>query len=105
MNIVAHTDSYVRNCFQSIGHEHLRDFTSIFLMQDNWWIGLSDIATEGTFVWEGGQNVDEDVYTDWFTGEPNDAAAGHNHVADCVWANHCFACIHACCCCCYCCCS
>ncbi len=31
-------------------------------------IGLDDIATEGTFVWEDGTPL---TYTDWHAGEPN----------------------------------
>ena len=33
-------------------------------------IGLNDLETEGTFVWENGENVS---YTNWITGEPNDS--------------------------------
>ncbi|MFZ5477905.1 MAG: MopE-related protein, partial [Myxococcota bacterium] len=33
-----------------------------------WWIGLSDVATEGTFVWQESAAT----YTDWRAGEPND---------------------------------
>ncbi|KXJ18078.1 C-type lectin BfL-2 [Exaiptasia diaphana] len=32
------------------------------------WIGLSDLAKEGTFVWSDGNNS---TYTNWINGEPN----------------------------------
>ena len=35
----------------------------------NWWIGLSDSADEGTFVWVDGQALD---YDNWSGNEPND---------------------------------
>jgi len=35
---------------------------------DMWWIGLSDILSEGEFRWENGALVD---YADWADGEPN----------------------------------
>ena len=36
----------------------------------NGWIGLNDLTAEGTFVWSDGTSV---VYTNWKSGEPNDA--------------------------------
>ena len=33
-----------------------------------WWIGLNDIAVEGTFVWDDGTPLG---YTNWHPGEPN----------------------------------
>jgi len=33
------------------------------------WIGFTDEASEGNFVWVNGEPV---VYTNWFAGEPND---------------------------------
>lgn len=48
-----------------------------------WWIGLSDQATEGTFTWEDGTPL---VYQNWAGGEPNDANQAEDcaHLAD--WA-------------------
>ena len=39
------------------------------LATSNYWIGLSDTQTEGTFLWINGQVP---VYTNWSPGEPND---------------------------------
>jgi hypothetical protein len=36
--------------------------------QSRLWIGLNDIASEGTFVWSNGDAV---TYTNWSAGEPN----------------------------------
>jgi glucose/arabinose dehydrogenase len=34
----------------------------------NWWIGLSDAADEGVYIWENGEPFD---YENWAPGEPN----------------------------------
>jgi lectin-like protein/PEP-CTERM motif-containing protein len=34
----------------------------------NFWIGLTDVASEGNFVWSNGDAV---TYTNWATSEPN----------------------------------
>ncbi|MBY0313030.1 MAG: hypothetical protein K2W85_13245 [Phycisphaerales bacterium] len=36
------------------------------------WIGLNDVATEGTFAWSSGQSA---AYTNWGSGQPNNTAA------------------------------
>ncbi|CAN0081417.1 unnamed protein product, partial [Heterosigma akashiwo] len=41
------------------------------------WIGYSDSEVEGTYVWEDGSSS---TYTNWNTGEPNDAGS----IEDCV---------------------
>jgi len=44
---------------------------------DHVWVGLNDIAVEGTFEWIGGEPVS---YTEWIAGEPNDT----NMLEDCT---------------------
>merc|ERR1711860_254018 len=44
----------------------------------NYWIGLNDIVTEGTFRWQESHEIA--VYTNWHAGEPNNAKDGE----DCV---------------------
>lgn len=40
------------------------------------WIGLNDVAVEGTFVWVSGEPV---TYTNWFPGEPNNANGSEDY--------------------------
>ena len=55
----------------TISSEEENDFISSLIQQtgNNSWIGFSDIATEGDWVWTTGEDV---VYTNWAAGEPND---------------------------------
>lgn len=46
-----------------------------------WWIGINDSYTEGTFAWEDGSAVD---YTNWAYGEPNDAG-GYEDCGEFTW--------------------
>ena len=43
--------------------------------RQSFWLGLNDVATEGTWVWSDGQPVS---YTNWASGEPN---SGQNYDA------------------------
>lgn len=44
----------------------------------NWlWIGLTDEAKEGSFAWASGEKVG---YTNWCSGEPNNANGGEDYV-------------------------
>lgn len=49
--------------------------TAYGLLPGNWWIGLSDNALEGTFVWS--DNTPRD-YTAWAGGEPNNSGGNEN---------------------------
>ncbi|MBM4365420.1 MAG: hypothetical protein FJ102_04345 [Deltaproteobacteria bacterium] len=44
----------------------------------NWWIGLGDAGTEGSYQWDGGS---DSPYTNWRAGEPNDFGGNE----DCTW--------------------
>ena len=37
----------------------------------NYWIGLTDLQAEGTFVWESGQPLSTDVAAHWGTNQPD----------------------------------
>ena len=54
-----------------------RVFFSDAKRYDLYWIGLNDLAEEGTFVWASGQPV---TYTNWAPGEPNDFPPGEDAV-------------------------
>merc|ERR1719233_325266 len=51
----------------SITDEDEQNFVAGLIGRSSW-IGLSDQAEEGTFVWEDGSDLD---YTKWEEGEPN----------------------------------
>ena len=40
------------------------------LFSPDFWIGLNDIANEGTYLWDSGEAVG---YTNWNPGEPNNS--------------------------------
>jgi len=47
--------------------------TALAEEDEDWWIGMNDIATEGTWVWESGEAVG---FTNWGSGEPGNYSAG-----------------------------
>ncbi len=42
----------------------------------HYWIGLSDEAKEGTFVWQ--HSFEEAVYTNWANGQPDNGGGDEN---------------------------
>jgi len=53
---------------------------SILPGSDDYWIGLNDRDTEGDFEWVDGTSFSSGSFSDWESGEPNDAPDG----GDCV---------------------
>ncbi|VDI09978.1 Hypothetical predicted protein [Mytilus galloprovincialis] len=47
-----------------------------------WWIGLSDVETEGSFQWTSSQQL---TFTDWYQGHPLQPDTGGD--SDCVLAH------------------
>jgi hypothetical protein len=52
-------------------------YVNVDLEDQNYWIGLNDIAEEGTFVWANGDPV---TYTNWNANEPNDFLSNEDAV-------------------------
>ena len=52
-----------------------------FVGSNNTFIGASDRAIEGTFVWDDGTPLG---FTNWHTGEPNNGGSGATYQEDCV---------------------
>ena len=61
-------------------HEEETLLESILFADIEYWIGLSDFASEGTWVWQNSHKHAE--YTNWAPTEPNNAGAWGNE--DCV---------------------
>ncbi len=51
------------------------DTTADSYSNKEWWIGLNDLVTEGTFGWASGSTS---TYRNWYAGEPNDAGSGED---------------------------
>ena len=49
---------------------------SILLADIEYWIGLSDFASEGTWVWQDSHKHAE--YTNWAPGEPNNSGSNEH---------------------------
>ena len=41
-----------------------------------YWIGMSDVKSEGTFRWESGHALTSDLSKQWCHGEPNNKQQG-----------------------------
>jgi hypothetical protein len=52
-----------------------------FVGSANTFIGLTDLATEGQFVWDDGTPI---AFSNWHTGEPNNGGSGATYQEDCV---------------------
>ena len=52
-----------------------------FVGSANTFIGLTDRAVEGTFVWDDGTPL---AYSNWHTGEPNNGGSGATYQEDCA---------------------
>jgi hypothetical protein len=53
----------------TINDQAEQDWLEATFDQPELWIGFSDLALEGTWVWSSGEPV---TYTNWSSGEPND---------------------------------
>ena len=56
---------------------------------NSYWIGMTDLATEGDFVWQGTSTSVQEGYTNWSPGEPNNGVGGVGN-QDCgqLWNYH-----------------
>ena len=52
-----------------------------FVGSANTFIGLTDVAAEGTFAWDDGTPLG---YSNWHTGEPNSGGSGATYQEDCT---------------------
>ena len=53
-------------------------------MYGGYWIGLSDSASEGTWLWLNGNRANPDDGSLWHPGRPRTSSSGNN--ADCAFA-------------------
>lgn len=59
----------------------LDTFAESFVGTVNTWIGASDVAIEGTFVWDDGTPL---AFTNWHAGEPNNGGPDATYQEDCA---------------------
>ena len=60
--------------FESLEEEKTLD--SVLNIDSSYWIGLTDVALEGTWRWQ--ESLLETSYTNWITGEPNNQLGDEN---------------------------
>ena len=52
-----------------------------------YWIGMSDLATEGEFVWQQTSTAVEEGYTNWAAGQPDNKHGNQNcGILDTRWS-------------------
>ena len=61
--------------------------TTILERPYSYWIGMTDLATEGEFVWQRTHTAVLGGYTNWSPGEPNNGA-GTNQDCGHLWKHH-----------------
>ena len=52
---------------------------NVLASENNYWIGLADLAREGIFIWQHSFTIA--TYTNWLSGEPNE----QNGSEDCTF--------------------
>lgn len=61
----------------TISNKEENDVITSHLGSHHYWIGLNDVDNENKFKWSNGENL---TYTNWETGQPDNAWNGENYV-------------------------